>query len=69
MIGVIATLKAQPGKGPELETAFGKLAEQVRDAGLAAPSAVAGTVATRMQGHYVDTQNSSFCSSDGRRDE
>lgn len=30
MIGVVATLKCQPGKGAELEAAFGALAAQVR---------------------------------------
>ncbi len=30
MIGVVATLKCQPGKGGELEAAFGTLAAQVR---------------------------------------
>ena len=29
-IGVVATLKVQEGKGPELETVFADLAEQVR---------------------------------------
>ena len=29
-IGVIATLKVQDGKGPDLEAAFGELAAQVR---------------------------------------